>query len=447
MRIKITKGLDIPIAGEPAQVIDTGPTISKAALLGQDYLGLKPSMLVNEGDKVKLGQTLFADRRNPEIRFTSPASGTVLRISRGPKRVLQAVIIKIEDNEEITFKSYDKEEVLRLNREVLVANLTNSGLWTAFRTRPYSKIPPPDSLPHAIFVTAMDSNPLAADPAQIITLYQNDFNNGLELLTRLTDGLIHVCHGPQFDLPGSVSKRIQLNEFIGPHPAGLPGTHIHFIDPAINKTVWYIGYQDVIAIGKLFSTGRLWVERIISLAGPMVSNPGLVTTRLGASTEDVIKNNIEDSPCRVISGSILSGHRAVGWATFLGRYHTQICALPEGGERELLGWFKPGGEKFSSLNVLWNSIRLKHKLRLNTLQNGSPRAIVPLGNYEAVMPLHLLATPLLKAIVVGDTETAQQLGCLELDEEDLALCSYVCLGKTDFGVALRQCLNDIDRHG
>lgn len=447
MRIKLTKGLDIPIAGKPQQTIESGPNISKVALLGQDYLGLKPSMQVNEGDQVKLGQVLFFDRRHPDVFFTSPASGKVLGIVRGPKRILQAVIIAVEGNDEIQFDAYSTSEIDSIERESVVKNLANSGLWTAFRTRPYSKVPDPSTEPDAIFVTAMDSNPLAADPNAILPEFADNFNIGLKILTRLTSGNVYVCHAPGFDVEKGDAERIVYSEFSGPHPAGLPGTHIHFLEPVINKTVWHIGYQDVIAIGKLFQTGRLWVERIVSLAGPMVQQPRLIKTRLGGSTEDVVRDNIEDAPCRVISGPLLSGHRAVRWATFLGRYHTQICAVPEGGERELLGWVKPTGEKHSAIKVVLSSILGKRNLRLTTLQNGSPRAIVPIGNYESVMPLDMLATPLLKAIIVGDTDMAQKLGCLELDEEDIALCSYVCSGKTDFGMALRDCLTDIERHG
>lgn len=447
MRIKVSKGLNIPIAGEPVQEVEQGPRITKVALLGQDYIDLKPKMLVNEGDVVKLGQPLFTDRRQPDVYFTSPTSGKILSIVRGPKRILQAVIINVDGDDAVQFDAIPPERFNEINRKDLKTLLAKSGLWTALRTRPYSKIPTLDDEADAIFVTAMDSNPLAADANVVIANYEQEFVQGLELLTKLTDGLIHVCHGAENNRHQGDNAKIQYHEFSGPHPSGLAGTHMHFVEPVIKKNLWHIGYQDVIALAKLVTTGKLWIERIVSIAGPIVRNPSLIRTRLGASTEDIVRNNIEDAPCRVVSGPLLSGHRAVRWASFLGRYHTQICALPEGGERELLGWLKPTGKKFSSLNVLLNSITGRKNLPLNTLQNGSPRAIIPLGHYEAVMPLDLLATPLLKAIVVGDTDMAQKLGCLELDEEDLALCTFVCPGKTDFGRALRDCLTEIERNG
>ena len=448
MRFKISKGLDIPVAGEPSQIIENGPPVHQVALLGTDYLELKPSILVNEGERVKLGQALFADRQRPEILFTSPASGIVKSIERGPRRVLQAVIVAVEGKDEVEFDAYSANEISTLDREDVVRNLTRSGLWTALRTRPYSKIPAPDAIPHSLFVTAIDTNPLAADPSVVIHQYSDEFLSGLDALAHLGDGKIFVCHAPDANLPQSNHPRVRYAEFAGPHPAGLVGTHIHFLDPVGGeKTVWHIGYQDVIAIGKLFTTGRLWTERTISLAGPMVLRPRLIRTRQGASTENLVRDELVDAPCRVISGSVLNGHRAASWAAFLGRYHTQISAVAEGGERELMGWIRPRGEKFSQLRVLWEGLSRKRKLNLSTLQNGSRRAIVPIGNFEDVMPLELLATPLLKALVVGDSDMAQKLGCLELDEEDLALCSFVCSGKTEYGRALRHNLHDIERHG
>lgn len=448
MPIKISKGLTIPIAGEPEQVIENGPSVTQVALLGTDYLDLKPTLLVNEGDRVKLGQPLFSDRRQPQVLFTSPASGIVKAIERGHKRVLQAVTIIVDDKDECTFETFNTKQLAQLDREQVVNNLIASGLWTAFRTRPYSKIPAVDSQPHSIFVTAIDTNPLAANPAVVINQFAEDFAFGLDVISNLTTGRTFVCHGDDYTPITTANEKIRFEQFNGGHPAGLPGTHIHFLDPIIgDKTVWHIGYQDVIAIGKLFTTGKLWVERIVALAGPNVLRPRLMKTRLGAATEQLVAEELTEGSCRVVSGSILAGHRAVSWASYLGRYHTQISVLAEDVEREFFGWLSPGGEKFSALKVLWEGISKQRKLNLSTLQNGSPRAIIPLGTFEEVMPLDILATPLLKALVVGDTDMAQKLGCLELDEEDLALCSFVCPGKTEFGRALRHCLIEIERNG
>ncbi len=451
MHFELKKGLDIPLSGQPEQAISDAAAVTEVALLGGDYIGLKPTLLVAEGDKVKLGQSLFIDKKNPAVQFTSPGAGTVKSINRGAKRVLQAVIIALSDDAgdaAESFAQYDEAKLGDLTTEQATDNLVKSGLWTAFRTRPYSKIPSPDTKPAAIFVTAMDSNPLAADPMVVITEEKENFSHGLRVLTKLTVGKVHVSYATETDLPTSVPASVEMHTFAGPHPAGLVGTHIHLIDPVSNtKTAWTIGYQDVIAIGKLFTTGKLSVERVISLAGPMVDKPRLIRTRLGANTEELVKDQVQHVQSRVISGSVLSGHTANNWATYLGRYHQQISVLAEGDQRELLGWIKPGSNKFSALNVFISKILGKQSFDLTTTQNGSLRAMVPVGTFERVLPLDMLATPLLRALLVRDTDVAQALGCLELDEDDLSLCSFVCSGKYEYGPVLRDNLNQIEKEG
>ena len=447
MLVKTNKGLDLPITGAPEQVVHPGPEITSVALLGRDYVGMKPTMLIKEGDRVRLGQVLFTDKKNPGVNHTSPGSGTILAINRGAKRVLQSVVIGLEGEEEETFQAYDRGELAQLKIEQVKDNLLASGLWTALRTRPYSKAPLPDSSPHSVFITAMDSNPLSADPAVIIEDYRQDFADGIAVLTRLTEGRVFVCKQTDAAIPVDHS-RVELVDFAGPHPAGLVGTHIHFIDPVnASKTVWHLNYQDVIAIGKLFTSGRIWVERIVSVAGPLVRNPRLFRTRLGASTEDLVREELPHVESRVISGSVLAGHRAAGSASFLGRYHLQVSVIAEGRQREFMGWLKPWGEKFSAINVFFSSFDRKRKFAFTTSQQGSPRALVPIGSYEGVVPLDILPTQLLRALLVRDTDAAQALGCLELDEEDLALCSFVCPSKYDFGPVLRANLEQIEREG
>lgn len=449
MRITIRKGLDVPLTGEPQQLVHDGARVNSVALLGRDYLSLKPTMLVQEGDRVKLGQTLFRDKKNPGVNFTSPGSGVVASINRGAKRVLQSVVIRLEgEDEEESFQNFMSHEPSRMSREQVRDGLVASGLWIALRTRPYSKVPSLDSVPHSIFVTAMDTNPLAAQVGVVLNEYKTDFLNGLCAIEQLTDGKVFVCQAPSSDTATNESSKISVVEFAGPHPAGLVGTHIHFLDPvSLTKTVWHLHYQDVIAIGKFFSTGRLWTERTISLAGPLVKHPRLIRTRLGANTDDLLEGEVLDVQQRVVSGSVLSGYRAVGWESFLGRYHTQVGVFTEGGERELLGWIMPGTQKYSANRIFVSSFFKGRKFALNTLQQGGPRAIVPIGVYEKVMPLDILPTPLLRALAVRDTDMAQALGCLELDEEDLALCSFVCPSKYDFGGYLRDNLEQIEKEG
>ncbi|MFC0308811.1 Na(+)-translocating NADH-quinone reductase subunit A [Gallibacterium trehalosifermentans] len=445
--ITIKKGLDLPIAGKPAQVIHDGAAISEVAVLGEEYVGMRPSMKVREGDIVKKGQVLFEDKKNPGVIFTAPASGTVTAINRGAKRVLQSVVIKLEGNEQVTFAKYSVDQLATLTAEQVKQNLIDSGLWTAFRTRPFSKIPAVDSKPSSIFVNAMDTNPLAADPVVIIKENAEAFQYGLTVLSRLHDGKLFVCKAAGATVPTINVSNVQVEEFAGPHPAGLSGTHIHFLDPvSISKVVWYINYQDVIAIGKLFTTGELAVERVVSLAGPQVNNPRLVRTCLGANLNELTAGELAAGENRVISGSVLNGSIAQGPVAYLGRYHQQVSVIAEGREKEFLGWITPGANKFSITRTVLGHFG-KKLFNFTSAVNGGHRAMVPIGNYERVMPLDIIPTLLLRDLSVGDTDSAQLLGCLELDEEDLALCTFVCPGKNEYGPMLRAALDKIEKEG
>lgn len=446
--IKITKGLDIPLAGVPEQQrIDNVP-VTRVAVKGDDYVGLRPSMAVQEGDRVLKGQLLFDDKKIPGVRFTAPASGIVSAIHRGERRVLQSVVIDIDGDDAVAFPHFAADELATLPRETVEAQLIESGLWTAMRTRPFSKSPVPGTQPAAIFVTAMDTNPLAADPQPIILAQREAFDAGLTLLTRLTDGKVHVCQASGGKLGGHPCGQVTFNQFTGPHPAGLVGTHIHFLEPvSLEKQVWHLNYQDVIAIGKLFLDGELWVERVIALGGPQVKQPRLLRTRLGASLEELTQGELLEGENRVLSGSVLNGSQAVGPQAFLGRFHLQVSVLKEGREKELLGWVAPGRDKFSITRTTLGHF-LKHKLfNLSTDTHGGARAMVPIGSYERVMPLDILPTMLLRDLLAGDSDSAQALGCLELDEEDLALCTYVCPGKYEYGPVLRSVLTQIEQEG
>lgn len=448
MQFTIKESLDLPITGAPKQTIEEGNPVSSVAILGMDYVGMKPKMLVAEGDKVKLGQALFEDKKNPGVIFTAPGAGTVKAIHRGEKRALQSVVIELDKKEkEETFQAYPASELAKLSAEQVKENLVASGLWTAFRTRPYGKIPEIASMPRAIFVTAIDTRPLAADPVVVIKERSEDFTNGLAIIAKLTEGKTYLCKATGADIPAGDTT---VAEFSGAHPAGLPSTHIHLIDPvSVTKTAWHLDYQAVIAIGALFVSGQLNVERVVSLAGPAVNDPRLVRTRIGANTDDLVAGQLNDDENRVISGSVLYGHEAAGWSAYLGCYSNQVSVLREGRDRELFGWIVAGKDKYSAMNVYTSSRdRASGRLfPLTTDKNGSNRAIVPVGVFESVTPLDILPTPLLKAMVVGDTDQAQLLGCLELDEEDMSLYTFVDPGKHDFAPVLRANLTKIEKEG
>ena len=445
---RIKKGLDIPLAGSPEQRIDDANTVSKIAVLGPDTIGLRPVMEVEPGDRVKLGQPLFRDRGNKAVAVCSPGTGVVESINRGRKRSLQSVVIRLDGDDDAVMDAIATDELANLSPQTVVDGLLASGDWTALRTRPFSKIPAPDSRPAAIFVTAIDTNPHAPDPALVLDERREDFRNGLTIISKLSEGPTYVCTAAGAQIDVAEDSRIRQEAFAGPHPAGLVGTHIHFLCPVSeNRTVWHIGYQDVIAIGRLFTSGVPDVGRIVSLGGSVTRNPRLLRTRLGASIEELVDGELIPKRKRIISGSVLSGRRAIGPISFLGRYHLQVSALSDEAEREFLAWARPGHNRFSSLRAFASHLFHRGDFALTTSQNGSPRAMVSIGSFERVMPLDILATPLLKALLVGDTDSARNLGCLELDEEDLALCSFVCNGKYEYGPFLRENLTDIEVNG
>ncbi|WP_153555553.1 Na(+)-translocating NADH-quinone reductase subunit A [Roseimaritima sediminicola] len=442
----IKKGLNLPITGSPEQRIELAPHAAQVALLGDDYIGMRPTMLVQPGDRVQLGQPIFEDKKTEGVVYTAPAAGTVAAVNRGAKRRFLSLVIDVEGEDAVDFGSADVEA---MSREAVVEKLTASGLWSAFRTRPYGRVPAPATQPHSIFVQAMDTNPLAADPVVVLSQRNEEFTLGLLAIQKLTDGATYVCKTPKAEIPGDGVPGVRVETFDGPHPAGLPGTHIHMLDPVgPTKTVWYINYQDVAAIGSLLQSGYLDNRRVVSLAGPLVNQPRLLETRIGADLYPLVEGQLDESrKPRIISGSVFNGRRVDTDVHFLGRYSNQISVIEEGDHREFLGWQGPGLNKFSTTRVYASAALKDKKFDFTSSTHGSERAMVPLGTYERVMPLDILATQLLRALIVRDTEQAQLLGALELEEEDLALCTFVCPGKYEYGSILRDNLNTIELEG
>lgn len=446
---RITKGLDLPIAGDPQQAIASAAAVRHVAVLGADYFGMKPKMEAKVGDKVQRGQLLFEDRKTPGVRYTAPASGTVTAIHRGEKRAFMALVIELDGSDsQIEFTSF--KPGADQSADGVRALLIESGLWTALRTRPFSRVPAPDTTPRAIFVTAVDTNPHAADVGVVLKGKEAEFKRGLAALSKLAPKT-YLCKSSKLQLDVAGISGVQVEDFDGVHPAGNVGTHIHMLEPVDReRIVWHLGYQDVVAIGTLFATGKLDSSRVVSLAGPVVQRPRLVQTLLGASLDELTAGELTPGENRVVSGSVLSGRKAIGEVEgYLGRYHVQVSALQEGRHRELLGWLAPGAGKYTIIPVYfgWLGRLFGKKFNMTTTTNGSPRAMVPIGMYERVMPLDIHPTFLLRSLLVGDTDRAIQLGALELDEEDLALCTFVDPGKADYGVILRKNLSEIEKEG
>jgi Na+-transporting NADH:ubiquinone oxidoreductase subunit A len=445
----IKKGLDLPIVGKVEQIISEGNVVKRVAVLGDDYVGMKPTMAVQVGDVVRHGQVLFIDKKIEGVKYTSPGAGRVVEINRGEKRHFLSVVIELEGNDEIAFNAYSDSELGKLKRQEIIEQLLESGLWTALRARPFSKIALPETIPHSIFITAIDTNPLGPSMEKVVAGNKPILEKGLKIISKLTEGKLFFCKDVGADIPVNGISNLLIEEFTGPHPAGNVGTHIHFLDPVSRKkTVWYINIQDVIAIGHLFGTGRLNVERVVSIAGPEVKHPRLIRTRLGASTEDLVAAELkEGEEKRVISGPLLSGRHATGHVAYLGRYHQQISVIAEEKEKYFVGWLMPGINMFSITRTCLSKLIPGKKFSFNTSLYGGKRAIVPIGLYEKVMPLDIEPTYLLRALAAKDVEEAEALGCLELDEEDLALCTFVCPSKQDYGPMLRNILTLIEKEG
>ncbi len=445
-RFSLRKGLNLPIDGAPRMEIEQSLPVKTFGVIGDDYIGLKPRILVAEGDVVAVGSPVMFNKDMPDVQIVSPVSGVVKAINRGARRKLISIEIEAKDGaaEPIDFSNIGDIATA----EGLVERLSAAGLWTSFRTRPYSKVPQPDTRPAAIFVTAIESEPLAADAAQIIAGEADAFAAGLQAITKLTDGATYLCVKDGADVVGADIDGVEAAAFSGPHPAGLAGTHIHFLQPPVGDTpVWTIGYQDVIAIGRLLDTGHYDPARVVSLAGPVCADPRLVRTLVGASmTELAAKDLPTDLPVRLISGSVLSGRAGEGESAYLGRYARQITLIEEDKKQIPMGWIRPMFAKYAIQPVLGSALSGK-TFPLTSNLNGGRRAMVPLGTFEGLMPQDYLPTQLLRALLVMDTDQAQALGAMELDEEDLGLVGFACPAKYEYGMALRDSLTKIEKEG
>ncbi len=442
------RGLDLPISGAPEQTIHDGPAIGSVALIGADYIGLKPRMLVAEGDSVQRGTPLFSHKDSTDVLFVAPATGRIRAINRGARRVLQSVVVDVDDafDKGIDFGALPDGA----GGDDIAEKLCKSGLWTAFRTRPYSKVPTADSRPAAIYVTAMDSEPLAADASVIIAERPDDFVAGLAAIAQVSDGPTYLCHETGATIPGGDIDRVEVATFSGPHPSGLAGTHMHFLQPpTADSIVWTISYQDVIAIGHVMRTGFLDSAVVISLAGPRATTPRLIRTMPGANLSELVDGEIAgDDPVRVISGSVLSGNMSDGGPLdYLGRYARAITLISEDTTKTFMSWIAPRRDQFAVLPVLASAFNRATTYAMGSSLHGGRRAMVPIGIFEELMPQDFLPTQILRALLVMDTDSAQALGALELDEEDLALCTFACPAKYEYGIALRDSLVKIEKEG
>lgn len=437
--IKIKKGLNVPVDGAPKSEIKKTIIPEIVAIKPTNFRGVIPKLTVKEGDHVKAGGSIFIDKARPEIVFSSPVSGTILKIVRGEKRKLLEVLISID--KEIEYENFDLPKFENLTPELIKDTLLKSGLWVNIKQRPFNVIPNINDTPKSIFISGFNSAPLAPDMDFVLKNRLDDLQMGIDVLKKLVHKPIHIgLHiSNSSSTPIHKLKNVEFNVFDGPHPAGNVGIQIHKISP-INKgdIVWTLDLVKVAKIGKLFSKGIYDSNIIVAVSGPRAIEPSYIKTVEGFNFKDIaefVSPNSEkfqdNSGVRYISGNILTGN-TVGAEGYLGFFDNQVTLITEGDYNEAFGWAKPFRTKkfsFSHAYFSWLTPRKKYKMDSNL--NGGERAFVLTDIYSKVLPMDILPVYLLKAILAEDIDKMEQLGIYEVVEEDFALCEYVCPSKIE----------------
>ncbi|MEM8711585.1 MAG: NADH:ubiquinone reductase (Na(+)-transporting) subunit A [Planctomycetota bacterium] len=446
--IKAKRGLDLPIHGAAgSSEVVSRLDVTRVALLPQEYWGAKVRLLAQEGDEVRVGTPLFADRRDENVVYTSPAAGKIVAVHRGHRRAVLSIVVEATGFTDA--EPFEKMDVDAASPEDIKNALIGSGLWPTIRRRPFDKVALTTDEPAGIIVQAYDSAPLAPDLTQVVEGRDLDIDAGLSALAKLTKGQVHLCVKKGVKWGRFVEDGVQCHHFDGPHPAGTAGFAIHKLCPAgANRPVWHVGIQDVADIGQLLRTGQRPVERIVAITGPAAKTPQLVKTRPGADLSALCKDASSATETRIVNGSAVWGNKADfdGHTGFLGRYNSQVTLLEDAVKRDLIGWALPVSGRYTQTNTVWDKF-FRKTFKYDTDTNGSLRAIVPIGQYESVMPLDVLATQLIKALASNDMEAAEKLGVLELAEEDLALCQVVDPSKIPITDMLRDMLTTIEKEG
>jgi Na+-transporting NADH:ubiquinone oxidoreductase subunit A len=437
--IKISKGLDIKLKGTANEELVNAEFSKTYAIKPTDFEGLTPKILIKPGAEVKSGTILFFDKYNPKIQFSSPVSGKITSIDRGElRKVLQ---ITIEADNETKYEEFKKFDLKSLKREEVIEQLLNSGTWPFIRQRPYAIIANPETTPKSIFISGFDNAPLAPNYDFIIKNDLKNFQNGITVLSKLTDGKIYLNINNQTESTYSSITGVEKNIFIGKHPSSTIGTQINHISP-INKGefVWYVNPQDVIIVGKLFSEGKFDASKIIAITGSQIEKPKYLKTVIGAELKSLLNSNNVKSNSRYISGNVLTGTK-INKTSHIGFYHSQITIIPEGNYYEFIGWAMPRLNKYSASKTFFSWLTPNKEYILDTNTNGGQRAFVMSEEYNKVVPINILPVELLKACIAEDIDKMEQLGIYEVAEEDLALCEFICTSKIDVQEIIRKGIN------
>jgi len=450
----LKKGYDIKLAGKIDKVLVEAEKSKLYASQPPDFIGLKPRLEVEEGMLVKIGSPLYYDKLRPEIKFTSPASGKVIQINRGERRAIMEVVVESDDQDAaINFSKYSAEQIPNLSVDDIKKQLLESGVWPVVRQRPFSKIADPQAIPRDIFICAMDTAPLAADPEFLLENEDENFQAGINVLKNLTEGKVYLSvDGSKTSHTSAIEnvQNVEVHSFKGKHPAGNVSVHIHHIAPInVGDIVWYVNAADVVLIGKLFLTGVYPIDRVVAVAGSSAKEDirKYYKTRLGTKVQSLAnEGNMIDDHVRYISGNVMSG-RKITENGYLGFYDRTLTVIPDSRDRKLFGWLTPGLKDESFSRLFLSKLLPRKEYVKDTLIHGGKRAFIQTGEYEKVLPMDILPMQLVKSIMAEEIEDMLALGLLEVDEEDFALCSYICPSKIHFGTYIRQGLDILEKEG
>ena len=444
--INITKGHNIQISGEPSDHVASFEPLNQVAIHPYQFKGVKPKLLVKEGDTVKCGQPIFTSKSNEDITFPSIGGGIISKIEYGERRRIEKILIDLsKDENKETFKSYSMEDIDALSAESALNAMKKGSLFSLIRQRPFNNVADPNRLPRDIFVSGWNTAPLSVDLDIALRGRRSQFQSGIKVLSKLTSGSVHLSY-----FENTLSETLldiedaQSHSLNGPHPAGNVGIQIHHIAPLTSgEFVWIVNAQDVVRIGHFFLTGEFDTRLMIAIGGPSIVNPCHIKSRMGAPIKPYLDDNVKDGENRFISGDVLTGTK-ITQDDHIGFYDSAISAVPEGGQREFLGMLRPGtsSSRYSLTNAFLGKLTTGYNF--NTLKNGSERYMVPINSWEDVLPMDILPNPLYRAILVEDVEEMEQLGIFECDEEDFALCSFACPSKIDLGKTIKQGLQLIE---
>jgi len=446
-RIHLNKGHDLKIKGAPQAVLSELPCPSKIKIVPDHFEGVKPKLLVKLGESVKIGSPLFFDKNNPKILFCSNVAGQILNIKFGDRRKVEFIEISCEGTDsEFSSPGRAPED---FEREDIIDVLLENGLWPTLRQRPFSKIANPDDIPKSIFITAMPTAPFSLDLNLALNGNSDGIDTGLLILAKLASGDINITldTNKKYSIFNE-SIEAKVHHFSGPHPSGNVGIHIHHIDPISSKddVVWYISLQDLNDIGKFFKDGVYPTDKYVSVGGACLSDPAFYKIKKGMLISDILKEQIVNEESMIISGDVLSGNQTSNDMP-INFYHEILSVIPHYKKRDFLGWILPGLKKYSLSRTFLSSLLDKKKTNFDTRINGSRRAIIPFGRWEAMLPMDLMPDFIVKSILAKDIEDMEKYGIYECDHEDFSLCAYACQSKVEVSKIIKEGLALMEEEG